>query len=57
MIKRHTDIQEGFALHTVCSLITGLVATTVAAPFDLLKTRYMMMWTVSVSSLSSSIER
>ncbi len=28
---------DGFALHVATSLITGLVATTVAAPFDLLK--------------------
>ena len=32
---------EGPMLHIVASLITGLVATTVAAPFDLLKTRTM----------------
>ena len=33
--------EEGPLLHIVASLITGLVATTVAAPFDLLKTRAM----------------
>ena len=32
---------DGFALHVVVSLITGVVATTVAAPFDLLKSRTM----------------
>ena len=30
---------DGFVLHVFTSLITGLVATTVAAPFDLLKSR------------------
>lgn len=33
--------EDGFALHVVTSLITGVVATTVAAPFDLLKSRVM----------------
>ncbi|CAE8681521.1 unnamed protein product [Polarella glacialis] len=33
--------RESFSLHIVTSLITGLVATTVAAPFDLLKSRVM----------------
>ena len=32
---------ESFVLHVVTSLITGVVATTVAAPFDLLKSRVM----------------
>jgi solute carrier family 25 uncoupling protein 27 len=40
VVKKYVAIKEGFYLHTICSLITGLVATTVAAPFDLLKTRY-----------------
>ena len=34
-------VNEGFSLHAISSLITGLVATTVAAPFDLIKTRSM----------------
>lgn len=38
-LKRH--YQDGFGVHVVCSLITGVVATTVAAPFDLLKSRVM----------------
>jgi hypothetical protein len=38
-LKKHFDFSEGFKLHTISSLITGFVATTVAAPFDLLKTR------------------
>ena len=32
---------DSFGLHVVTSLITGVVATTVAAPFDLLKSRVM----------------
>lgn len=39
LVKQYFNVSEGFWLHTICSLITGLVATTVAAPFDLLKTR------------------
>lgn len=38
-LKRH--YADGFAVHVACSLITGVVATTVAAPFDLLKSRVM----------------
>lgn len=33
--------EEPFSLHVVTSLITGVVATTVAAPFDMLKSRVM----------------
>jgi hypothetical protein len=36
-LKKFCGFGEGYALHIVSSLITGLVATTVAAPFDLLK--------------------
>lgn len=32
---------EPFSLHVVTSLVTGVVATTVAAPFDFLKSRMM----------------
>lgn len=39
VLRRHYE--DGFALHVVTSLITGVVATTVAAPFDLLKSRTM----------------
>ena len=39
LFKAHAHWEEGFFLHTVCSLITGVIATTVAAPFDLLKSR------------------
>jgi hypothetical protein len=39
LLKRYSLFEEGWMLHIASSLITGLVATTVAAPFDLLKTR------------------
>lgn len=38
---RKRDYEDNFALHVATSLITGIVATTVAAPFDLLKSRVM----------------
>ena len=38
---RKRNYEDNFALHVATSLITGLVATTVAAPFDLLKSRVM----------------
>ena len=38
-LKRHYE--DSFGVHVACSLITGVVATTVAAPFDLLKSRVM----------------
>jgi hypothetical protein len=41
LLKDSGLMNEGFYLHAVASLITGVVATTVAAPFDLLKTRVM----------------
>ena len=40
LLRRYVSRKEDSTLHIVSSLITGLVATTVAAPFDLLKTRY-----------------
>lgn len=41
MEKGSTQRHEPFSLHIVTSLITGLVATTIAAPFDTLKSRVM----------------
>eukprot|EP01039_Chlorochromonas_danica_P008301 gene8299-9152_t len=42
MMKKMFNISsESWLLHVTCSMITGLVAATVAAPFDLLKTRAM----------------
>jgi hypothetical protein len=40
VLKRHYE--DGFGLHVITSLITGIVATTVAAPFDVLKSRVMV---------------
>ena len=34
-------IEEGFFLHSMASFVTGFVAATVAAPFDIIKTRTM----------------
>ena len=39
VIKETGGLQEGFVLHTCASMVTGIVATTVAAPFDMLKSR------------------
>lgn len=39
ILKKYVGMQEGSYLHTTASLITGFVAATVAAPFDLIKTR------------------
>ena len=39
-IKFYFNVGEGFFLHVISSLITGVVATTVAAPFDIIKTRF-----------------
>lgn len=39
LLKRLSGADDNFNLHVAASLITGLVATTVAAPFDLIKTR------------------
>jgi hypothetical protein len=39
--KLHLGLAEGTALHVLASLVTGVVATTLAAPFDLIKTRTM----------------
>lgn len=49
LLKSHFEMKEGFLLHCESSLITGLVATTVAAPFDLLKSRSMNDRTIASS--------
>mmetsp|Transcript_2248 Transcript_2248/g.6423 ORF Transcript_2248/g.6423 Transcript_2248/m.6423 type:complete len:287 (-) Transcript_2248:269-1129(-) len=43
MLRPHwsAESSEPFSLHVVTSVITGFVATTVAAPFDTLKSRVM----------------
>lgn len=41
-LKEHQVFgEESVALHVMSSVVTGFVATTVAAPFDIIKTRYM----------------
>jgi hypothetical protein len=40
-LKLYKVADEGVFLHSASSLITGVVATTVAAPFDIIKTRYV----------------
>lgn len=40
-LKTVAMLPEGFVLHSLASLITGIVAATVAAPFDIVKTRVM----------------
>ena len=40
LIKDEFQLPEGVSVHVVASFITGFVATTVASPFDLIKTRY-----------------
>ena len=42
-IKQVLPGEEGPILHVVASLLTGLVATSVAAPFDLIKTRLVTL--------------
>eukprot|EP01031_Cornospumella_fuschlensis_P037780 gene37779-45897_t len=51
LLKKHSPLEEGGSLHVVSSMITGLVATTVAAPFDLLKTRAMNSPTYATEGL------
>ncbi len=38
-LKKQFRFQDCFSTHILASLITGLVATTVAAPFDVIKSR------------------
>jgi len=40
-LREHGALPEGAALHVAASLITGVVAAFVAAPFDLIKARAM----------------
>lgn len=41
LLKSGLSLKEGPLLHTCASLIAGLISTTVAAPFDIVKTRCM----------------
>lgn len=53
MLKTQFLIPEGYQLHLFASLITGIVATTVAAPFDMIKTRAMHAMSRDGSSMMS----
>lgn len=48
MLKHYFCLNEGSLLHVCSSLITGLIATTVAAPFDMIKTRAMSQTSTSI---------
>jgi hypothetical protein len=48
---------EPFALHIVTSVITGVVATTVAAPFDTIKSRVMARGGNAWTALRSLVAR
>ena len=41
VLKNHFHMPDGKVVHIISSLIAGLTATTLAAPFDVLKTRAM----------------
>eukprot|EP00667_Euglena_gracilis_P013613 EG_transcript_14055 len=41
LFLRHKLMEEGVSLFVVCGLISGLTATTIAAPADFIKTRVM----------------
>ena len=54
------DAQNGaepFSLHIVTSVITGVVATTVAAPFDTIKSRVMARGGNAWTALRSLVAR
>ncbi|KNC54104.1 substrate carrier family protein ucpB [Thecamonas trahens ATCC 50062] len=41
LFKRHGILNEGFSLHFSCAIIAAVVANTMCAPADLVKSRYM----------------
>lgn len=41
MFLMHTSIQDGMPLHFICGFMAGFVATCVASPADVVKTRLM----------------
>ena len=47
--------EEGLTLHIAASLVTGIVAATVAAPFDLFKTRAMNESAITASKTCISV--
>jgi Mitochondrial carrier protein len=50
-IRTIVRVDEGLALHSLASMITGVVAATVAAPFDIVKTRTMASGELRASPL------
>ena len=54
---RDEDGAEPFSLHIVTSVITGVVATTVAAPFDTIKSRVMARGGNAWTALRSLVAR
>ena len=54
---RDANGAEPFALHIVTSVITGVVATTVAAPFDTIKSRVMARGGNAWTALRSLVAR
>ena len=39
--KRYLGLEEGFTLHFVSSMISGVLTASAANPFDTVKSRYM----------------
>jgi solute carrier family 25, member 34/35 len=39
VLRKYAEFDEGHYLHIAASLMTGIVAATVASPFDVIKTR------------------
>ena len=49
--KRYLGLEEGFPLHFVSSMISGVLTATAANPFDTIKSRYMSDNTNTYSSV------
>ena len=49
--KRYLGLEEGFLLHFVSSMISGVLTATAANPFDTIKSRYMSDNTNTYSSV------
>ena len=41
MFLKYTSIKDGMFLHTICGFLAGFVATIIASPADVMKTRLM----------------
>jgi len=55
-LRNFLKLEESFSVHVIASLITGVVASIVAAPFDLIKARAMSS-TSSVETISSVMQQ